>query len=113
MPWLNGVARARAPVKLPVVLTIDEVARILDRLTGTHRMIGRLMYGTGMRILEALRLRVKDIEFEHREILVRDGKCFKDRLTVLPRGLIRPLRAHLNDVANTHQQDLAAGFGAA
>jgi integron integrase len=113
LPWLDGVARAKTPVKLPVVLTADEVACILDRLTGAHRLIGRLLYGTGMRILEALRLRVKDIDFERGEILVRDGKGFKDRVTVLPRGLIRPLCAHLDGVANTHRQDLADGFGTA
>jgi len=112
LPWLDGVARAKAPVKLPVVLTVDEVTRILDRLTGTHRLIGRLMYGTGLRILEALRLRIKDIEFARGEILVRDGKGLKDRVTVLPRGLIAPLRAHLNDVTTIHRQDLDDDFGA-
>jgi integron integrase len=112
LPWLDGVARAKTPVKLPVVLTVDEVARILERLTGTHQLIGRLMYGTGLRILEALRLRVKDVEFQRGEILVRDGKGSKDRVTVLPRGLRRPLYTHLKDVAITHQQDLADGFGA-
>ena len=111
LPWLDGVIRAKAPAKLPVVLTIDEVARILDRLAGTHRLVGRLMYGTGMRILETLRLRVKDIEFERREILVRDGKGSKDRVTMLPRGLIGPLRDQLNHVAITHRQELADGFG--
>jgi integron integrase len=112
LPWLDGVARAKAPAKLPVVLTVAEVSRILDRLTGTHRLIGRLMYGTGLRILEALRLRVKDVEFERGEILVRDGKGCKDRMTVLPRGLIRPLRDHLEEVATFHRQDLDDGFGA-
>jgi integron integrase len=112
LPWLDGVARAKAPAKLPVVLTVDEVACTLDRLTGVHRLIGRLMYGTGLRILEALRLRVKDVEFACHEILVRDGKGSKDRVTMLPRGLVRPLRAHLKDVAITHRQDLEEGFGA-
>jgi integron integrase len=70
------------------------------------------MYGTGLRILEALRLRVKDVEFERREILVRDGKGFKVRVTMLPRGLMRPLFAHLKDVAIMHRQDLDDGFGA-
>ena len=112
LAWLDGVARAKTPTKLPVVLTVDEVTRILDRLTGTHRLIGRLMYGTGLRILEALRLRVKDVEFQRGEILVRDGKGFKDRVTVLPRGLTRPLHVHLKDVAVVHKQDLDDGFGA-
>jgi integron integrase len=70
------------------------------------------MYGTGLRIMEALRLRVKDVGFERREILVRDGKGCKDRVTMLPRGLERPLRAHLEDVAITHRQDLDDGYGA-
>jgi integron integrase len=112
LPWLDGVARAKAPVKVPVILTADEVTRVLKRLSGTHRLIGRLMYGTGMRILEALRLRIKDIEFERGEIVVRDGKGSKDRMTVLPRGLIQPLQAHLKDVATIHRQDLDEGFGA-
>src|SRR5213594_3242216 len=77
LPWLDNVERAKRPIKLPVVLTVDEVVRILERLTGTHRLIGRLMYGTGLRILEALRLRVKDVDFQRREVLVRDGKGFK------------------------------------
>jgi integron integrase len=112
LPWLDNVERAKRPVKLPVVLTIDEVTLILDRLTGTHRLIGRLMYGAGLRILEALRLRVKDVDFQRREVLVRDGKGFKDRVTVLPRGVIRPLRNHLKEVWTLHQQDLGDGFGA-
>jgi site-specific recombinase XerD len=69
------------------VLTCDEVARVLDRLTGTHVLIGRLLYGTGMRIMEALRLRVKDVEFARHEITVRDGKGAKDRMAVLPRSI--------------------------
>ena len=98
LPWLDDVARAKRPIKLPVVLTVDEVVRILDHLKGTHRLIGRLMYGTGLRILEALRLRVKDVDFQRGEILVRDGKGFKDRVTVLPRSAMRPLHAHLREV---------------
>jgi integron integrase len=112
LPWLDDVERAKRPVKLPVVLTTDEVTSILERLQGTHRLIGRLMYGTGMRILEALRLRVKDVDFQRREILVRDGKGSKDRVTVLPRGSMRPLRTHLKEVQTLHQQDLDEGFGA-
>ncbi len=112
LPWLDQVTRARAPTRLPVVLTADEVTRVLDRLKGTHRLIGRLIYGAGLRILEALRLRVKDVEFERGEILVRDGKGAKDRVTMLPRGLTQLLRAHLDDVASTHRQDLGDGFGA-
>ncbi|MCC7042157.1 MAG: tyrosine-type recombinase/integrase [Burkholderiales bacterium] len=73
LPWLDHVERARTPARLPVVLTRDEVSRVLARLHGVHRLIGSLLYGTGLRILEAMRLRVKDVEFSRREILVRDG----------------------------------------
>ncbi len=98
LPWLDDVERAKRPIKLPVVLTVDEVVRVLDHLKGTHRLIGRLMYGSGLRILEALRLRVKDVDFARREILVRDGKGAKDRVTLLPRGTAQPLCAHLQEV---------------
>lgn len=111
LPWLDDVVRARRPKKLPVVLTAKEVAGVLERLQGTHRLVGRMLYGGGLRILEALRLRVHDVEFSRREILVRDGKGQKDRITVLPRGIVRPLRAHLEDVAALHRQDVADGFG--
>jgi integron integrase len=112
LPWLDDVERAKRPIKLPVVLTVDEVVRILERLKGTHCLIGRMMYGTGLRILEALRLRVKDVDFQRREILVRDGKGAKDRITVLPRAVLRPLRVHLEEVRSIHEQDLDEGFGA-
>jgi integrase len=74
LPWLDGIQKAKTPVRLPVGLTRDEVARVLGRLDGVHRLIGALLYGTGLRIMEAMRLRVKDVEFSRREILVRDGK---------------------------------------
>jgi integron integrase len=112
LAWLHGVRRAKTPSRLPVVLTVDEVVAVLRHLRGTHALIGRLLYGTGLRILEALRLRVKDVEFARKEILVRDGKGFKDRITMLPHGLMEPLRTHLADVALTHQQDLHEGMGA-
>jgi integron integrase len=111
LPWLDEVVRAKRPTKLPVVLTVGEVAGVLRRLSGTHELIGRLLYGAGLRILEALRLRVHDVEFSRREVLVRDGKGQKDRITMLPRVLIRPLRAHLREVAKIHERDLEDGFG--
>jgi integrase len=95
-----------------VVLTVEEVVRVLNHLKGTHRLIGRLMYGSGLRILEALRLRVKDVDFQRHEILVRDGKGAKDRLTLLPRETVRPLCEHLQGVREMHRQDIDAGFGA-
>ena len=109
LPWLDGVERARAPKRLPVVLTRDEVAAVVSRLPGTHWLIASLLYGAGLRIMEALRLRVKDVDFSRREILVRDGKGFKDRVTMLPAALAAGLAVHLKRVKALHQQDLAAG----
>jgi integron integrase len=111
LPWLDGVVRAKKPVRLPVVLSRDEVNRLLDHLEGTFQLMARLMYGTGMRLMECVRLRVKDIDFGRHEILVRDGKGGKDRVTVLPRVLITPLQNHLARVALLHADDLANGFG--
>jgi integron integrase len=111
LPWLDGVERAKKPVRLPVVLTRQEVFSVLRGLHGTHYLIGRILYGTGMRILEALRLRVKDIEFEHRAIVVRDGKGGKDRVTVLPESLITPVRQQLRRAHAAHEADLARGDG--
>ena len=112
LPWLDGIQKAKAPVRLPVVLTRDEVARVLARLDGVHRLIGALLYGTGLRIMEAMRLRVKDVEFSRREILVRDGKGNKDRVTMLPVRLVGPLREQIEHARELHRGDLADGFGA-
>ena len=111
LPWLDGVEPARASRRLPVVLTHAEVSTVLSRLKGVHALLGRLLYGTGMRLMEGMRLRVKDVEFERREILVRDGKGFKDRVTMLPESLIEPLRAHLEEVKKLHEDDVRAGYG--
>ncbi len=113
LPWLQNVERARSPAKLPVVLARAEVAGVLARLRGVHQLLGRLLYGTGMRIMEGVRLRVKDVDFARREILIRDGKGFKDRVTMLPRSAARPLRTHLASVQQLHERDLADGFGEA
>lgn len=112
LPWLDNVERAKAPKRLPVVLTRDEVQALLSRLEGTHWLMASLLYGAGLRLMECLRLRVQDVDFSRREILVRDGKGFKDRVTMLPAALVAPLRAHLERVRELHRQDLAAGFGA-
>lgn len=112
LPWLNNVERAKAPKRLPVVLTRDEVQAVLSRLDGTHWLIASLLYGSGLRIMEGVRLRVKDVELSRREILVRDGKGFKDRVTMLPESLLNPLKAHLQRVKVLHDQDLAGGYGA-
>jgi integron integrase len=111
LPWLDEVIAARSARRLPVVLTQTETRRLLDAMSGTMGLVASLLYGTGMRLLEGLRLRVKDIEFERREIIVREGKGNKDRVTVLPENLILPLRAHLEKVRAMHGRDLGAGFG--
>jgi len=111
LPWLDGIQSAKTASRLPVVLTVDETARVLGRLRATHALVGRLLYGTGMRIMEALRLRVKDVEFARSEILIRDGKGAKDRITMLPRGLALPLKRQIAHAARLHREDLAAGYG--
>jgi integron integrase len=111
LPWLENVERAKAPKRLPVVLTRREVQLILAELRGTHWLIASLLYGTGMRIMECLRLRVKDVDFERGEILIRDGKGFKDRVTMLPKSLLLPLKNHLQETRRSHIQDLETGCG--
>lgn len=111
LPWLDNIQQAKAPKRLPVVLTEAEVQMVLSRLEGTHWLVAALLYGSGLRIMEALRLRVKDVEFARGEILVREGKGFKDRVTMLPAALSDPLRAHLKKVRALHEQDLAEGYG--
>ncbi len=109
LPWLDGIESAKRPARLPVVLTEAEVEAVLAPLAGTTGLILRLLYGTGMRIMECLRLRVKDVDFERREILIRDGKGAKDRVTMLPARLALPLREHLVRVKSLHEADRAAG----
>ena len=113
LPWLDNVTQARQPQRLPVVLTQAEVQALLSRLAYTHWLIASLLYGTGMRVLEAARLRVKDVEFSRKEILVRDGKGYKDRVTMLPLALVNPLKDHLKRVKTLHEKELAEGFGKA
>jgi integrase len=93
LPWMEGIVRAKRPVRLPVVLTEAEVRALLAQLDGTRRLAVSLLYSSGMRLLEGLRLRVKDVDFERREITVRDGKGARDRRTMLSERLIEPLRA--------------------
>jgi integron integrase len=112
LPWLSRIAPAKVPTRLPVVLTRAEVDRVLHCLKGTHHLFGCLLYGTGMRIMEGVRLRIKDVDFAQHQIVVRDGKGAKDRMTMLPRGVERPLRHHLARVRELHGGDLAAGHGA-
>src|SRR5450759_1815348 len=112
LPWLDNVTQARAPKRLPVVLTVSEVQSVLSRLNGTHLLIASLLYGCGMRLMEAVRLRVKDVEFARLEIVVREGKGLKDRVTMLPETVVGALKAHLVKVKALHSEDLAQGFGA-
>jgi len=111
LPWLDNVTQAKAPKRLPVVLTQAEVQAVLSRLDGTMWLIASLLYGSGLRIMEALRLRVKDIDFARREILVREGKGFKDRVTMLPMSMLEPLKSHLLKVQILHNDDLSIGHG--
>ena len=111
LPWLDNVTQAKVPQRLPVVLTQAEVQAVLSRMDGTMWLIASLLYGSGLRIMEALRLRVKDVDFAQREILVREGKGFKDRVTMLPLSLVEPLKSHLLKVQALHQDDLSAGHG--
>lgn len=108
---LQEVVRAKKPKRLPVVLSQQEVARLLSRLTGIHWLVGCLMYGSGLRLMECLRLRVKDIEFSRRAIFVRDGKGGKDRVVTLADELLEPLARHLETVKTLHERDAAEGFG--
>jgi len=108
---LHGVVRARRPKRLPVVLAREEVDRLLQQLTGRHWLIASLMYGSGLRLMEALRLRVKDVDLSMRSITVREGKGGKDRVTILPNALSAHLEAQIGTVRSLHQRDLEAGFG--
>ena len=112
LPLLDGVRRAKMPIRLPVVLTREEVATLLAALDGPHRLFGELLYGTGLRIMEAARLRIKDVDLARRAILVRNGKGAKDRITVLPERLVDALRMQLRQAQELHARDLRAGFGA-
>jgi len=104
--------RAKKPERLPTVMTREEVAAVITAMSVTYQLIAKLLYGSGLRLIECLRLRVKDIDFAQRQIIVRSGKGMKDRLTMLPDTLAEPLRMHLQRVRMLHQQDLADGYGA-
>ena len=111
LPWLDQLDRAKRPVRLPVVLTEREVERLLAQMEGMTGLMARLIYGTGLRLRECLRLRVKDVEFVYRQILVREGKGNKDRVTMLPEKLIESLHRHLGRVKGLHEKDLREGYG--
>ena len=108
----SDIVRAKKPQKLPVVFTQEEVRRVLLQLEGVNWLMGQLLYGAGLRVMECVRLRVKDVDFGYRQIVVRDGKGRKDRVTMLPALIIDTLKRHLLKVKQVHDADLRAGFGA-
>jgi integron integrase len=111
LPWLDNVVRARAPQHVPVVLSRKEVQALLAQLDGVFHLVGQLLYGSGLRLMEAARLRVKDVDFEYSQIVVRDGKGQKDRVTILPDGAATALHAHLKNVRVQHLHALQHGYG--
>ncbi|MEK6280389.1 MAG: integron integrase [Acidobacteriota bacterium] len=113
LPYIDHIERAKAAQKLPVVFSRKEVQAVLARLDGTPHLIACLLYGAGLRLMEAVRLRVKDLDFERGEITVREGKGAKDRVTMLPRSLIGALQTHLEKVRILHHADIKTGRGEA
>jgi len=109
--WLDEIVRAKRPARLPVVLSREEVGALLRSLRGVEALMAALLYGAGLRLLECCRLRVKDVEFSRGEILVRDGKGSRDRVTLLPAAVATPLVAHLGRVQVQHERDLREGLG--
>jgi len=110
-PWLDDIVRATTPERIPVVLTREEVRTVIAALDGPTRLLALLLYGAGLRLLEAARLRVKDVDFERNQITVRSGKGGKDRVTMLPAAARRDLAKHLETVRARHAADLRAGAG--
>jgi integron integrase len=111
LPWMQGIIRAKRTRRVPTVLSRDEVQRLLAMMQGQTWLIASLLYGSGMRIMECLRLRVKDVDFARNEITIREGKGGKDRRTVLPRSLVEPLQREIERVSVMHSLDVAAGCG--
>jgi integron integrase len=112
LPWMEEVTRAKRPRRLPTVLSRGEVQDLLAQLDGRAWLLSSLLYGTGLRLMECLRLRVKDVDFARNEITVRNGKGGKDRRTVLPKSLAEPLQRELERARALHAADLQAGYGA-
>ena len=111
LPWLSDIVAAKQPQHLPTVLTVSEVQTVLGRLSGVTGLIAQLLYGSGLRLLEACPLRVQDVDFSMHQLLVRNGKGAKDRVTMLPQTIIEPLKQHLQRVQVMHDDDLRAGNG--
>jgi integron integrase len=111
LPWLDNVVKAKKPSRLPIVLSEPEVQAVLDELRGVHWLVGTLLYGSGLRLMECLRLRVKDIDVDARRIVVRDGKGARDRVTMLPKIVVPSLLLHLEQNRAQHKRCLARGSG--
>jgi integron integrase len=111
LDWLQNVTRAKRVVRLPVVLTREEVRALLARLDGEAALMAGLLYGAGLRLMVCMRLRIKDVDFARNEVIVRHGKGGKDRATMLPRRLLEPLQRQRRRVAAIHEQDLREGYG--
>src|SRR5712691_1153535 len=111
LPWLDGLERAKRPSKRPTVLTVSEAQGLLAQLRGTKWLMASLLYGAGLRLRECLRLRVKDVDFGYRQLIVRDGTGGKDRLTMLPGSVVEPITTHLIRVKSLYERDLADGCG--
>ena len=111
LPWIGNIERAKRPAKVPVVLTPEEARAIISKLRGTSRLMVQLLYGCGLRLMECVRLRVKDVDFGYLQITVRDAKGGRDRITMLPVRLVEPLRRQIEKRRLIHEEDLAAGHG--
>jgi integrase len=106
---LKNLIRAKKKKNLPVVFTRDEARQVIENLSGTHRLMAILLYGSGLRLTECIRLRVKDVDFGYNQIVVRDGKGKKDRVTMLPKAVVHYLKEHLKKIKQQHDRDLALG----
>lgn len=113
LDFIDNVQRVKRPAKIPVVFTPDEARLVVDELTGEYRLMAELLYGSGLRLLECRRLRVKDVDFGYGQITVRDGKGLRDRVTILPESLRQPMQLHLQHVRQIHERDLANRAGRA
>jgi site-specific recombinase XerD len=111
MPWLDHLVRAKKPLRLPVVLSAQETRALLSQLSGIYWLIGNLLYGSGLRLMECLQLRVRDLDFDYQQIMVRNGKGGKDRMTVLPRTVIGSLQTQLAIVRERHDLAMRHGYG--
>jgi integron integrase len=111
LPWIDNIVRAKRPLKIPVVFTQTEAREVLGRITGTPRLMAHLLYGSGLRVMECVRLRVKDVDLGYLQITVREAKGGRQRVTMVPTNLVDALRKQVENVAQLHREDLSAGFG--